>query len=58
MSEAPAEELGVSLAMPADQAATALLNLGIGLGVQRIADPAVPTAVLTDTLRLVLRTGP
>ncbi|MEW2399362.1 TetR/AcrR family transcriptional regulator [Streptomyces sp. NPDC046862] len=55
--EALAQELGVSLAMPADRAATALLSLGIGLGVQRIADPAVPTAVLTDTLRLVLRMG-
>lgn len=56
--EALAQELGVSLAMPADRAATALLSLGIGLGVQRITDPAVPTAVLTDTLRLVLRMGP
>ncbi|MEU5633379.1 hypothetical protein ACH47C_16515 [Streptomyces rishiriensis] len=27
---------------------------GIGPGVQRVADPSVPTAVLTDTLRLVL----
>ncbi|MFF4585503.1 TetR/AcrR family transcriptional regulator [Streptomyces sp. NPDC001388] len=53
--EALAGELGASLAMPAEQAAMTLLSLGIGLGVQRVADPAVPTAVLTDTLRLVLR---
>ncbi|MGW0845869.1 TetR/AcrR family transcriptional regulator [Streptomyces sp. NPDC002787] len=53
--DALAEELGVTPAMPSDQAAMTLLSLGIGLGVQRIADPTVPTAVLTDTLRLVLR---
>ncbi|MER5373242.1 TetR/AcrR family transcriptional regulator [Streptomyces sp. NPDC002553] len=52
--EALAEEAGVRLAVPADRAATMLLSLGIGLGVQRVADPSVPTAVLTDTLRLVL----
>ncbi|MPY57473.1 TetR/AcrR family transcriptional regulator [Streptomyces spongiae] len=56
--EALAQELGASLAMPADQAAMTLLSLGIGIGVQRIADPTVPTAVLTDTLRLVLRMSP
>jgi AcrR family transcriptional regulator len=49
-----AGELGVELALPADQAAMALLSLGIGLGLQRVADPSVPTAVLTDTLVLVL----
>ncbi|NNN34747.1 TetR family transcriptional regulator [Streptomyces sp. S3(2020)] len=52
--DALALELGASLAMPADQAAMTLLSLGIGLGIQRIADPTVPTAVLTDTLRLIL----
>ncbi|MFI1029587.1 TetR/AcrR family transcriptional regulator [Streptomyces sp. NPDC020951] len=53
--DALAQELGVSPAMPADQAARTLLGLGIGLGVQRIADPTIPTAALTDTLRLILR---
>ncbi|MEU9291164.1 TetR/AcrR family transcriptional regulator [Streptomyces sp. NPDC048275] len=52
--DALAQELGATLAMPADQAAMTLLSLGIGLGIQRVADPAVPTAVLTDTLRLIL----
>ncbi|MEU4875330.1 TetR/AcrR family transcriptional regulator [Streptomyces sp. NPDC021608] len=52
--EALADEAGVRLTMPADRAATMLLSLGIGLGVQRVADPSVSTAVLTDTLRLVL----
>ena len=55
--DALAAELGATLAMPADQAAMALLSLGIGLGVQRVVDPSVPTAVLTDTLRLVLGIG-
>ncbi|MEU1179903.1 TetR family transcriptional regulator [Streptomyces sp. NPDC005820] len=53
--EALAQELGTSPAMPPEQAAMTLLSLGIGLGLQRVADPSVPTAVLTDTLRLVLR---
>ncbi|MGW7383346.1 TetR/AcrR family transcriptional regulator [Streptomyces sp. NPDC054794] len=53
--DALARELGASLAMPAEQAAMTLLSLGIGLGIQRITDPAVPTTVLTDTLRLILR---
>lgn len=44
--------------MPADQAAMTLLSLGIGLGIQRVADPSVPTTVLTDTLRLVLNLRP
>ena len=56
--DALARELDATLAMPADQAATTLLSLGIGIGVQRVADPSVPTAVLTDTLRLILRLGP
>lgn len=53
--DALARELGASLAMPPEQAAMTLLSLGIGLGIQRITDPAVPTTVLTDTLRLILR---
>jgi AcrR family transcriptional regulator len=53
--DALAQELGASLAMPAEQAAMTLLSLGIGLGLQRITDPAVSTGVLTDTLRLILR---
>lgn len=53
--DALAQELDASLAMPADQGAMTLLSLGIGIGVQRIADPTVSTAVLTDTLRLILR---
>ncbi|MFF3849293.1 TetR/AcrR family transcriptional regulator [Streptomyces sp. NPDC002328] len=52
--EALAQESGARLAMPADRAAATLLSLGIGLGVQRVADPSVPTTVLTDTLRLFL----
>ncbi|MGW0708166.1 TetR/AcrR family transcriptional regulator [Streptomyces sp. NPDC002643] len=50
-------DLRTPLAMPPDAAATALLSLGIGIAVQRIADPTTSTAVLTDTLRLVLGVG-
>ncbi|MEU2284516.1 TetR/AcrR family transcriptional regulator [Streptomyces sp. NPDC013178] len=56
--ETLAEELDARLTMPADRAATTLLSLGIGLGIQRVADPAVPTTVLTDTLRLILGLTP
>ena len=50
---AQADELGVTLPIPADAAATALLSLGIGLGVQRAIDPSIPVSVLTDAIRLV-----
>lgn len=56
--DALARELGARPAMPADRAAMTLLSLGIGLGIQRVADPGVPTTVLTDTLRLVLDIRP
>jgi AcrR family transcriptional regulator len=47
-----AERFGVTLPMPADDAATALLSLGIGLGVQRAIDPTIPVSVLPGVLRL------
>jgi AcrR family transcriptional regulator len=50
---AQADELGVTLPMPAKDAATALLSLGIGLGVQRAIDPTIPVSVLTDAIRLI-----
>lgn len=55
---AQAEELGVTLPLPADTAATALLSLGIGLGVQRAIDPSIPVSVLTDAIRLVAGAEP
>jgi AcrR family transcriptional regulator len=37
--------------MDPQDAATAMLSLGIGLGIQRVLDPALPVDVLTKTLR-------
>ncbi|MDV6014063.1 TetR/AcrR family transcriptional regulator [Haloechinothrix sp. LS1_15] len=48
------EEFDVELPMPADDVATALLSLGIGLGVQRAIDPGIPVRVLTNTMRAML----
>jgi AcrR family transcriptional regulator len=47
-----AERFGITLPMSADDAATALLSLGIGLGVQRAIDPTIPVTVLPDVIRL------
>ncbi|WP_034276182.1 TetR/AcrR family transcriptional regulator [Haloechinothrix halophila] len=46
-------EFGIDLPLSADDAATALLSLGIGLGIQRAIDPTIPVSVLTDVMRLV-----
>lgn len=47
------EEFALSLPMPADDLAAALLSLGIGLGVQRAIDPSIPVRVLTNTIRMM-----
>jgi AcrR family transcriptional regulator len=47
-----AARFGITLPMSPDDAATALLSLGIGLGIQRAIDPAIGVTVLTDVLRL------
>ncbi|MFD8494193.1 TetR/AcrR family transcriptional regulator [Amycolatopsis sp. NPDC059657] len=47
-----AEQFSITLPMSADDAATALLSLGIGLGVQRAIDPSIPVNVLPDVIRL------
>lgn len=41
-------------ALPPADLATALLSLGIGLGIQRVIDPDIGVHVLTDTLRALL----
>jgi AcrR family transcriptional regulator len=38
-------------AMDSEEMATALLSLGIGLGMQRVIDPSIPVDVLIKTLR-------
>ena len=43
----------LDLKMPSHEAVTAMLALGIGLGLMRSIDPSVPVNGLVDTLRLV-----
>ena len=52
--ETQAGELGLRLPMDADEAATMLLALGIGLGVQRAFDPQLPVTSLVNLLRRLL----
>ncbi|MGH3521195.1 MAG: TetR/AcrR family transcriptional regulator [Haloechinothrix sp.] len=47
-------EFDVSVPMPPDDLAAALLSLGIGLGVQRAIDPTIPVRVLTNTIRMMV----
>lgn len=48
-----ADDLGLRLPLPADDAATGLLSLGVGLGLQRAVDPSLPVSALTDLVRLL-----
>jgi AcrR family transcriptional regulator len=43
----------LDLKMPSREAATAMLALGVGLGLMRSIDPSIPVNGLVDTLRLV-----
>lgn len=51
--EEHAKEFGITLPMPAADCATALLSLGVGLGVQRAIDPDVGVSVLPNVIRLL-----
>lgn len=55
---AHAERFDITLPMPADDCATALLSLGIGLGVQRAIDPGIPVRVLPEVIRLLAGSTP
>ncbi|MFG1773045.1 TetR/AcrR family transcriptional regulator [Nocardia salmonicida] len=46
-----ADQLGLELPLPAEDAALQLLSLGIGLGVQRAIDPELPVSAIVDLLR-------
>lgn len=50
---AQADELGVALPLPAQTIATALLSLGIGIGVRRAVDPSTPVSTLTEAIRVL-----
>ncbi|MEU1210684.1 TetR/AcrR family transcriptional regulator [Nocardia sp. NPDC005825] len=49
-----ADSTGLTLPMPPEDAATAVLSLGLGLGIQRAIDPSLPARLLTDAVRAML----
>jgi AcrR family transcriptional regulator len=49
------KEAGIELPMAAEQAAVALLSLGIGLGAMRSLDPTIDVDVFAEAMRLLLR---
>ncbi|GAB4583418.1 TetR/AcrR family transcriptional regulator [Nocardia sp. IFM 10818] len=55
--ETLAESIGVTLPMPAQDAATSVLSLGLGLGIQRAVDPSLSAALITDAVRALIRLG-
>ena len=56
--EQQAEELGIALPVPAEEAAVQLLALGIGLGVQRAFDPELPIRSLVALLERLIESAP
>ncbi|MFE3544396.1 TetR/AcrR family transcriptional regulator [Nocardia sp. NPDC059177] len=52
-----ADEMGIELPVPAEDAALQLLSLGIGLGVQRAIDPEMPVNSLVDLLRTLIESA-
>ncbi|WP_307849663.1 hypothetical protein [Qaidamihabitans albus] len=50
---AQAEAFRITLPLSVDDCATVLLSLGIGLGVRRAIDPAVPVQALSGVIRLL-----
>jgi AcrR family transcriptional regulator len=48
------DEHGLDLPMPVEEAAHALLSLGIGLGLQRAVDPGLSVQVLSDVVRVIV----
>ncbi|MFC9892236.1 TetR/AcrR family transcriptional regulator [Nocardia sp. NPDC127579] len=52
-----ADSLGLELPMPAEDAATSVLSLGLGLGIQRAIDPSISARLITDAVRLLVSLG-
>lgn len=48
------DEFGIELALPPELAASALLDLGIGIAVHRVADPDLTVRGLVETARALL----
>jgi AcrR family transcriptional regulator len=51
------KEAGIDVPMGAEEAAVALLSLGIGLGAMRSLDPTIDVGVFGQTMRVLLRGG-
>jgi AcrR family transcriptional regulator len=51
---AAADQLGIALPMPAELISTALLSLGVGLGLQRTVDHDVSIKALSDSIRVLI----
>ncbi|WP_328409658.1 TetR/AcrR family transcriptional regulator [Nocardia sp. NBC_00403] len=51
------DTVGIPLPMPAEEAASAILSMGIGLGMQRAIDPSIPARLITDAVRLLVTSG-
>ncbi|MEV6771493.1 TetR/AcrR family transcriptional regulator [Nocardia sp. NPDC051030] len=49
-----ADSMGLTLPLPAEDAATAVLSLGLGLGIQRAIDPSLSAGLITDAVRAML----
>lgn len=56
--EVQATELGVTPLLPSEVVASALLNLGIGISIQRVVEPEFSVRVLLDTVRALLGLAP
>ncbi|QBS43136.1 TetR/AcrR family transcriptional regulator [Nocardia sp. CS682] len=52
-----ADTMGIELPVPAEDAATGILSMGIGLGMQRAIDPSIPARLITDAVRLLVTLG-
>lgn len=52
-----AHDMGVTLPLPAEDAATSVLSLGLGLGIQRAIDPTLSARLVSDAIRLLMRSA-
>ncbi|MFE9582325.1 TetR/AcrR family transcriptional regulator [Nocardia sp. NPDC006044] len=52
-----ADTIGIELPVPPEDAATGILSMGIGLGMQRAIDPSIPARLITDAVRLLVTLG-
>ncbi|MEU8897044.1 TetR/AcrR family transcriptional regulator [Nocardia sp. NPDC048505] len=52
-----ADSLDLALPMSAEDAATSVLSLGLGLGIQRAIDPSISARLITDAVRMLLELG-